>query len=163
MIVHSNLLLSKTDEVGDFLNSFWNNLVRTMTIMSGEMRLPPTVDVSNAYLPLLHKTYNFEVRLYVSTSWVNLKFLYDDKFGNSFEEILNITVAMTSALEYAIGRTECLDIESWKVFYGTTEKINQDVSVDSMAYVLDATKEYATELFEERVEPKLDKIEEICL
>ena len=162
MIVHSNLLLSKTDEVGDFLNSFWNNLVRTMTIMNGGMRLPSTVDVSNAYLPLIHKTYEFDLKVYVSTSWVNLRFLYDNKLENNFEENLDTAVAMTSAMEYVIGRTECFDIDSWKVFYGTTEKENRDVGIDSMADVLGVSKEDATALFEERVATKLDEFEKVC-
>ena len=162
MIVHNHLLLCKTGETGSFLTNFWNNLVRTLTIMSGGVRFPPTVVVYDTDLPLQYKTHNFEVRLYDSSSWIRVSFIYDDKFGNGFEEIINIAVSMASALEYAIDRTECLDIESWKVFYGTTEKISQDVSIDSMAFVLNSTKEYATELFEERVVSRLDQLEKVC-
>ena len=163
MLVRSSLLLNKIGDTESILSSFWNNLTRTMTIMSGGTRFPPTEIVSVANTPLRHKTYEFDLRLYRHSSWINVVSLHENNFATRPEEILNTTVAMASALEYVIGRTECFDIESWKVFYGTTDKINQDISIDSMAYVLDATKEYATDLFENRVEPKLDKIEEICL
>jgi len=134
-----------------------------MTIMNGGTRFPSTEFVSFANIPLRYKTYDFDLSVYgPSSSWISVRFLYDSQFDRRPEENLNTAVAMTSALDYLIGRTVCLDIEFWKVFYGTTEKINQDVGIDSMADVLDSTKEYATALFEERVVPRLDEIEETC-
>ena len=164
MLVRSSLLLNKVGETGSILTDLWNNLARAMVIMNEGKRLPSTMVVPYSDMPLRHQTYDFDLRLYrpFALPWINVVFLYDSQFDKRPEENLNTAVAMTSAMEYVIGRTECFDIDSWKVFYGTTEKENRDVGVDSMADVLGVSKEDATALFEERVATKLDEIEKVC-
>lgn len=163
MIVHSMIQVIKADESDDFLTNFWNNLVRTMTIMSGGTRLPPPSVVSGTGRPLHYGNSKFQLRFYNYSQQASIKFLYDSGFEVGPEETLNTVVAISSALEYVIGREESLDIASWSIFYESTAKVYQDVSVDSMASVLGISEEEATDLFENRVEPKLDKIEESCL
>lgn len=163
MIAYSSIFLNKEGYTEDILTSFWNNLARTMAIMDGSTNLPPTVNVSSVDTPLQYRTYNFVLTLFDAPSSVAVKFNYGDTLKRDRGENLNTAVAMTSALEYVIGRTGCLEIEEWNVFYGTTKKSNQDISIDSMADVLDSTKDYATALFEDRVATKLDEIERVCL
>lgn len=163
MLVRSSLIVNKVGETQSVLPDLWNNMARAMVIMDGGTRLPSTVVVPSTDTHLRHKT--FDLRLYrpFAFTYINVVLLYENIVANSHEENLNTAVAMTSALEYVIEHAECFDIDSWKVFYGNTEKEKQDVGVDSMADVLGVSKEDATALFEERVEPKLDKIEEVCL
>ena len=162
MLVYSTLVVDKVGIVDSKLTQIWNNLIRASTIMNGCEPPNSVTTVHSLYTPYTYQANKFDLYFLNTYSDININLRCSSSVANDLGGVLQIIAATTSAMEYVIGRTECLDIEAWKVFYGTTEKINQDVGIDSMADVLGVSKEYATALFEERVATKLDEIEKVC-
>ena len=82
---------------------------------------------------------------------------------NNLGGVLEIITATTSAMEYVIDREDSLEIEKWNFSIGGASDEYQDVGVESLATVLGISEEYAIDLLEKYVEPKLDEIEKVCL
>lgn len=163
MSIHSHLSVSKDNSIDSKIPKIWNNLIRAMLVMNGEEPPSQVFSVNNVYLPLNYSSPNFSLGLYNTFSDLNIGFRCSSSAMNDLGSAFDIIAATTSALEYVVGREESLDITSWTVSVGDNDYVYQDVGVDSMAYVLNSTKNCATALFEECVEPKLDEIEEVCL
>lgn len=162
MIIDSKLCVSKTPELDGMLTTIWNNLVGAMSIVNGT-EPPHRIFVRNPYDALRYMTPEFVLNFDNNFGYADITFRCDSSLVNDLGEVPEIVAMTTSALEYVIGREDCLGIEEWHIRFDGHEYKYQDVGVGSIAEMMGINKERAIDLLEKHVEPKLDKIEEICL
>lgn len=163
MLVYSTLIVDKVGIVDSKLTQIWNNLIRASTIMNGCEPPNSVTTVHSLYTPYTYQANKFDLYFLNTYSDININLRCSSSVANDLGGVLQIIAATTSAMEYVIGRTECLDIESWKFSIGNSVDEHQDVSVDSMASVMGDSRESVIDFLEEYVEPKLDEIEKNCL
>lgn len=166
MLATSSLVVCKFGDVDTRTIRIWNNLIRATSIVNGEKCPTAAIRTFDIHAPLLYSSPGLGLKfINASTSCPTLGIMLTCGSGktNHLGGVLEIVAATTSALEYVIGREDCLDIESWEFSFSDVRNRYQDVGVDSITSMTDFTRDYTVEFLEEYVESKLDEIEKACL
>ena len=163
MIIDSKLCVSKTSEMDGMMTTIWNNLIGAMSIVNSVEPPGRIIYVNNPYLALSYTVGGLGLSFGNSFGHANITFRCNSSLVNDLGAASEIVAMTTSALEYVIGREDCLGIEEWYLSFDGHEYKYQDVGVGSIAEMMGINKECAIDLLEKHVEPKLDEIEQLCL
>lgn len=163
MNIHSNLRVSKTNEMDDRLTAIWNNLVTAMSVVNGMGLHGAPIVVNSIYSLLRYTTPELRLDFGNSLFYGHIGFRCDSSLVSDMGGALEIVAVTTSALEYVVDREDCIAIEEWSFEFGNMKDRYQDVGVGSIAEMMGINEERAIDLLEKHVEPKLDEIEQACL